>query len=165
MNKSFLQNLHTHVGQGGQKILFDHTITSNEHVFRKKIRTHAHIEQFYRTISYITHYLLRQYIRQKWQNTNTWIDCHIYLKNLSFFFLFLHCIGQQSICTSSHTQWNIVKPPRVTRDAAFNSSSQSRALLDFTGRKNAIPSFTKKCFQRCAIRFYFLIVLFRFLSY
>ena len=62
---------------------------------------------------------------------------------------------------SSHTQWNIVKPPRVPRDAVFNSRSQSRAMLDSVERKNAIPSFcdnvTKKfpllyeSFQRCTV--------------
>ena len=38
---------------------------------------------------------------------------------------------------SSHTQWSIVKPPRVPRDAVFNSRSQSRAMLGCVERKNA----------------------------
>ena len=46
---------------------------------------------------------------------------------------------------SSHTQWNIVKPPRVPRDAVFNSRSQSRAMLDCVERKNAISRNSSFC--------------------
>ena len=45
---------------------------------------------------------------------------------------------------SSHTQGNIFKPPRVPRDAALDSRSQSRAMLDCVERKNAIPRFVAK---------------------
>ena len=35
---------------------------------------------------------------------------------------------------------NIAKPPRVPRDAVFNSRSHLRAMLDCVERKNAIPA-------------------------
>ena len=38
---------------------------------------------------------------------------------------------------SLHTQWSIFKLPTVPRDAALNSRSKSRAVLDWVARKNA----------------------------
>ena len=47
-------------------------------------------------------------------------------------------------------RWNIVKPPRAPRGAAFNSRSQSRAMLDCVERKNTS---TQKKIPRCLIKF------------